>query len=75
MVKNKLIEIIGDVKTKLGICSHKKCFHRACAEIVFSAINVKRCLCSKHLLEFEKLELKGYIQERIMRNNEENESI
>ena len=62
-VKDRLIEASGNIKTKLGICCHKRCFHRAVAEIVFPAINVKRCLCSKHLLEFEKLELKGYIQE------------
>ena len=62
-MKDRIIGVIGDVKTKLGICSHKACFHRAVADIVFPSINVKRCLCSKHLLEFEKLELKGYIQE------------
>ena len=61
-VKDRLIEASGNIKTKLGICCHKRCFHRAVADIVFPQINLKRCLCEKHLIEFQKMELKGYIQ-------------
>ena len=62
-MKDKLVGVIGEVKTKLGICSHKRCFHGAIADIVFPKINITRSLCEKHLLEFQKMELKGYIQE------------
>lgn len=37
------------IKKKLGLCSTKGCHEKAIGEITIDCINIKRCLCKKHL--------------------------
>ena len=43
-MKDRINAIIADVKTKLGVCCYKGCFHRAVVDVEFPQINVKRKL-------------------------------
>lgn len=64
-MKDKLNAAVGNIKTKLGLCCCTRCFHRAIVDVEFPRINVKRSLCNKHLLEFHKMELKGFIESEV----------
>ncbi|WP_194190827.1 hypothetical protein [Clostridium chrysemydis] len=48
-------ERILKIKTKLGICTTTGCFRRAAYDVEAPALGIKRCMCEKHLNEFEKL--------------------
>lgn len=64
-MKDKLNAAVGNIKTKLGLCCRTGCFHRSTVDVSFPQINVKRGLCDKHLLEFQKMELKGFIESEV----------
>ena len=56
-MKNLYIRLTANIKRFLGICNSKKCYKKAVADIYIPAIDTKRCLCGKHLLEFQKMDL------------------
>lgn len=56
-VKDLFIEIKAKFKKILGLCNSKHCYKKATADIYLPAIDTKRCLCNKHLLEFQKMDL------------------
>lgn len=63
-MKDIFIRLNAAVKMKLGICCSKGCHRKATADIYISAIKTKRCLCNKHLLDFQKMNLKSHIENK-----------
>lgn len=53
-MKDKLIVLNEAIKTKLGLCCSKGCFHRAVVDVNLPQVNIKRCLCDKHLKKLQK---------------------
>jgi len=45
---------IGGLKNKLGLCCSNGCYHKAKKSVNLEEINIKRKLCNKHFLEFDK---------------------
>ena len=64
-MKDRINAIIADVKTKLGVCCYKGCFHRAVVDVEFPQINVKRGMCKKHLFEFQKNQLRECVKKEV----------
>lgn len=64
-MSDRLIRLNAYIKTKLGLCCRTGCFHKSTVDVSFPQINVKRGLCDKHLLEFQKMELKGFIESEV----------
>ncbi|NFG59681.1 hypothetical protein FC778_13445 [Clostridium botulinum] len=54
-MRNKLIAWNVAIKTKLGLCCSKGCFHRAVVDVNLPQVNVKRCLCDKYLRNCRKI--------------------
>lgn len=68
-MKDLFIEINAKLKKILGLCNSKHCYKRAIADIYIPAIDTKRCLCDKHLLEFQKMDLISSIRKKVMNNS------
>lgn len=60
-MKDRLIVLNAAIKTKLGLCCSKGCFHKAVADVSLPQVNVKRGLCNKHLKELRKHFMGGKI--------------
>lgn len=43
------------IKSKLGLCNSKSCYRKAVGEVEIECINIKRCLCKKHLKQYKEL--------------------
>lgn len=59
-MKDLFVEINAKLKKLLGICNSKHCYKRATMDIYIPAIETTRCLCDKHLSEFQKMGVKFY---------------
>ena len=60
-MKDLFIEINAKLKKILGLCNSKHCYKRAIADSYRAAIDSKRCLCDKHLLEGQKMDGMGCV--------------
>lgn len=56
-MKNLYIRLTTKIKRFLGICNSKKCYKKAVVDFYIPSIDTKRCLCRKHFLEFQKIDL------------------
>lgn len=63
-MKDLYIRLNANIKMFLGICNSKKCYRKAVADIYIPQIDTKRCLCKKHLLEFQKMNFIHSIKEK-----------
>lgn len=60
-MEKMLIETSVFIKNRLGLCNTKGCYRKAVEEIEIECINIKRCLCKKHLEQYKELTKKYYI--------------
>lgn len=63
-MKDLFIEINAKLKNILGLCNSKHCYKRATADIYMPVIDTKRCLCDKHLSEFQNIGLISSIHKK-----------
>lgn len=54
-MEKMLIEAGIFIKGKLGLCNSKGCYRKAVEDIEIECINIKRCLCKKHLEQYKEL--------------------
>lgn len=54
-MEKMLIEASVFIKNRLGLCNSKGCYRKAVEEIDIECINIKRCLCKKHLEQYKEL--------------------
>ena len=54
-MEKMIIEASVFIKNRLGLCNSKGCYRKAVEEIEIECINVKRCLCKKHLEQYKEL--------------------
>lgn len=59
-MKGIILEAKALIKKKLGLCNTKGCYEKSIEEIKIDCINVKRCLCKKHLELYKELTGKKY---------------
>lgn len=59
-MKGILIKANVLIKNTLGLCNTKGCYEKSSGEIRIDCINVKRCLCKKHLSLYKELIEKSY---------------
>lgn len=59
-MKGIILEARTFIKRNLGLCNTKGCYKKAIGEIRIDCINVKRCLCKKHLELYKELTRKNY---------------
>lgn len=54
-MEKMIIEASVFIKNRLGLCNTKGCYRKAVEEIEIECINIKRCLCKKHLGQYKEL--------------------
>lgn len=63
-MKEFINETKAFIKRKLGLCNAKGCYEKAVKDIELERINVKRCLCKKHLEKYKELFKEDHIEEQ-----------
>ena len=54
-MEKMIIEASVFIKNRFGLCNTKGCYRKAAEEIEIECINIKRCLCKKHLEQYKEL--------------------
>ena len=59
-MKDLYIILTTNIKRFLGMCNSKKCYKKAVVDFYIPSIGTKRCLCTEHFIEFQKIDLITY---------------